>query len=542
MMKSIIAAGLLISLFVVEQKSVFAAEVNPDEFKSAIQAVVTDGIIKNRDSKAVFELNWNLLPVTEGLIQNLTKLESIEQKSITFVQSNKNNINILCDLKPDDQLFMYEALGFDERNSTCDKLQPKNILIGTFQPKPIRVVELEKLFKKGSSIKSSDYIAMTTERNILETVLRSRGIKYALDLRNSEELEIPNFSDKNITWQIKIYKYNWLDKDKISYYRFSIKAKVERFEKNNFSVDKKNLKYDARISFKDSETLTKLINPYFSAKAFGDDIKFEESSIFKEQTETASTNISKSLSSLSDVFNIIGGGEQLSSISQGLLSGTDNSSVVSGGLFNFKNGSIDPLIGINRELTTIGDASVGVVYGVGLGQKTSLFLGPSIQESIFTLSAGATLGSGQQSELGFAGLVSIDLSRATNSKKNINTVELKSSSDLKDNSDQNIRTEIEKDIKNRNLIGYRINSCPTSKSFKLNRIDNKVPTKIVIKTNDDQKNDLLRLVYLPRGDYEYDIDKISVFNTLQNVPLMTGKKIKLDKDMNDIIEWRIDCK
>ena len=86
-------------------------------------------------------------------------------------------------------------------------------------------------------------------------------------------------------------------------------------------------------------------------------------------------------------------------------------------------------MGVNQELGQISDdISAGVILGVGLGEKTSLFLGPSIRSSIFTLSAGATLGTQTNSEVNFAGLICIDLSRLTSSKKDSQQIKVSGSS------------------------------------------------------------------------------------------------------------------
>ena len=55
-------------------------------------------------------------------------------------------------------------------------------------------------------------------------------------------------------------------------------------------------------------------------------------------------------------------------------------------------------------------------------------MGPSIRSSIFTLSAGATLGTQTNSEVNFAGLIGIDLSRLTSSKKDSQQIKVSGSS------------------------------------------------------------------------------------------------------------------
>ena len=110
-------------------------------------------------------------------------------------------------------------------------------------------------------------------------------------------------------------------------------------------------------------------------------------------TETTEKAVTTALTSLSGFFSFLGSSDQFGTAIQGILGGTDNTSIVSGGLIGFKNGGVSPLIGINQDIGQLGDdISGGFLFGVGLGEKTSLFLGPSIRSSLFTLSAGATLG------------------------------------------------------------------------------------------------------------------------------------------------------
>lgn len=552
MRKILVTIAFCTFAFCYDKKMVFAAE-DPPEPASAITAVIADGIIKNANgrNKAIFDLDWNLLPVTEDLVQELIKYSEIKQgspKTITFNQTPGNSQNILCDVSAKDLIYMYQALGVDENSSTCNELKPK---ISQFNPsnpatnKTQQDSEIDAVFKRGGAIKPAEYIPMISERSILKTILQSRGIEYALNLRVGQEPEIPDFSDNNIAWEIKIYKYSW--KKDFSYYRFSIKAKIERIEKNNFLVDKPGIKFDARIKFKNLATLTSITNPYFSAENTNGDVKFVKDPNFKAEAAAKASQIGNSLSDLTGIFNIIGGGSQLGTISQGLLGGTDNSSIISGGLFNFGNGRIDPLIGVNREIGKIGDISAGVVYGVGLGEKTSLFLGPSLQESIFTVSAGLTLGASQRSDLGFAGLISVDLSRVSGSKKDVNTIELTSSrvggSAGKPN-ENNLRTMIE-GTRRDTLLAYKINSCPISKSFKLQREGDSTSVEITtppINASPVETNKT-KLVYLPIGNYKYVIDdKVSVYIAPQNnTKIKDSTLFPLDSETPQIFDWKVDC-
>lgn len=384
-----------------------------EQVPSAIKATIQDGVIRyvNGVRKAKFALEWNPLPVNDNLVNSLIQYNKVGHYSITINQKNANR-NILCSSNPQDINIIYEALGVSN-SGDCNRLNPNTSL---------QDEEIKTLFAT-EGIKPSEYISMSQERNILKTILQSQGVEYAFNIKKEGEIEVPDFSDKNIDWKINIYKYKWRNSN-LSYYRFSIKAVVKPFEKSvlfSDEQDKTNIKFHARLKVKNLNQQTSIPNEYFYVQKLDGTVPAQISGA-NEELKKRKSELDTRFSNLEGIFSIVGGVSQLGSVTQGFLGGTDSSSIISGGLVDFSNGGIHPLVGVNQEIGKVGDISTGVVVGVGLGEKTSIFLGPSIQSSIFTISAGATLGAKQQSDLGFAGLVSVDLSRLSGSKTDVNTI------------------------------------------------------------------------------------------------------------------------
>jgi hypothetical protein len=490
-------------LSIISNAKVIAQDTKPDaennQISSAVKAIVENGVVKYSEGVQLVKvgLEWNPLPVNQALIDSLTQYKKAKDSlQIVNIGQANNGKAISCglDRNSPDQAILYEALGVD-KNSNCEQLSPDT---------SIQEKEIEALFNN-EGISHSEYISMIKERNILKTILLSKGIEYAFNIRKDNELEVPDFSDKKISWQIKIYKHEWPSAKDHYYYRFNIKAIIEPFENKVVSKKEavKEIKFDTRIRIKDLNKQTSIPNRFFSVtKLDGDGLQVASN----PETEAISKKAASDFSKLSGVFNIIGGGTQLGTATQGIFGGADNSSFVSGGLVNFDNGNIDPLLGVNQEIGKIGDISAGMIFGVGLGEKTSIFLGPSLQSSIFTISAGATLGAkSQQSDLGFAGLVSVDLSRLSGERKEVNTINV-------DNpivgSPTNIRQEIDNEANSNALIRYTIlPNTNQERYFDLVRICDETGKKTnnlseLITINENNKP---KIAFLRKGKYAYKI-------------------------------------
>jgi hypothetical protein len=497
-----------------------------DQPSSAIKAIVQNGVVEyiKGVKKARISLEWNPLPVNEKLVDSLIQYKKVDSFPRTEEINQNNNRNVACGLISKDLL--YEVLGV-RNNSSCDRLETD---------KNLQQRELDTLFSVGG-ISPAEYIAMSRERTILRTILTSKGIEYAFNLTNDGEIEAPDFKDKDITWQIKIYKNIWPSAPSdIYYYRFSIKAIVKPFDKNVLSNNQR-VAFNARIRIKDLEKQTSIPNRFFSVT--------NTSTIIPElinspDTTKIASEAAKNFTNLSGIFNIVGGGSQLGAATQGLLGGTENSSFISGGLLDFTNGGVDPLIGVSQEIGKIGDIGTGIVFGVGLGEKTSIFLGPSLQTSIFTLSAGATLGAKKQSDVNFAGLISVDLSRLTGSKTDVNTIKVDNPSV---GNPSNIRKEIDDTTSSNTLIKYKINSNSSQNiSFDLVLVCDKDGKKVSTSTKIQPINKSNGILYLEKGVYGYKVRKglsISLFSANISQPVKADSLVDLNEDIPQPFTWEI---
>lgn len=393
------------------------------EIPSAITLGIVDGIIRyvKDDRRVKIRLQWDPLPLTQSLIERANESEF----EVTKLEINNEDIES----------------GNWTRNIPNEKLEKLRVALNISD---LKVLSLESPNKNSlqdldPGLKISDYIHMQRERNILKILLLSKGVKYSFGFKNQENpIVSPDFSDKNIKWQVNIYCFK--NKNKSLFYRFTTKAVVEPFErkiiKENIvsSEDKKEkVSYDVRFKLNESDRISSIANNLFLLPNKDSSLGLPSAPTDNEKkalgTETTEKAVTTALTSLSGFFSFLGSSDQFGAAIQGILGGTDNTSIVSGGLIGFKNGGVSPLIGINQDVGQLGDdISGGFLFGVGLGEKTSLFLGPSIRSSLFTLSAGATLGTDAKSEVNFGGMIAIDLSRLTNSKKDTPPIKVSGSS------------------------------------------------------------------------------------------------------------------
>jgi hypothetical protein len=110
-------------------------------------------------------------------------------------------------------------------------------------------------------------------------------------------------------------------------------------------------------------------------------------------------------------------------VSNNFLGGTNNTSIITGGLINDK--VAQPIIGVNLELLDLGSSKAGGLFGIGLTDNNSLYIGPSFQYSILTLSAGARIFDKKDStRVEPAGVISFDLSQVIGGKQENKKIEL----------------------------------------------------------------------------------------------------------------------
>jgi hypothetical protein len=454
---------------------------------SAVTLGVADGIIKviNNERRIKIRLGWNPLPTSQSLINQSISRDIDKVIKLTINSKEIENGSWIGRITNDDRQRLKEALGV--------------ISLEKFDQDKQKDQEIEGLLKN-DILQVSEYIAMRREQKIVTSLLRSGGIQYSFGLKpSSDTILSPDFSDRNVTLNINIYPFK--NGEKVYYYRFTASAAVEPFEmrvnKDDINVSDNKIFYDARFKLKKSKYLSSIVKYTYSIRSAID----VAPATVNTELASKSGDIQKSLTSLNGFLSIIGGSDQLGTVVQGLLGGTESASIVSGGLVGFKNGGVSPLIGVNQDVIKFSDdLTGGILFGIGLGEKTSLFVGPSIQHSIFTLSAGATIGTQANSEVNTAGMISVDLSRLTNSKQEPKPIQVSNSSTA-----VGFGEASEKIINQYTLVDY----LSDRETVTLERICDEnlkeiTSPKSIINLSKTIKG--IERIYIPRGVYEY-IDK-----------------------------------
>jgi hypothetical protein len=436
-----------------------SAETISKELPTAIKLGIADGIVRyiNNDRRIKIQLVWEPLPITDSLIDQSIKYNFV----VTKLKISNQDI--------ESGRWVNQIAGLPA--TSVDPLA-------------------------NDTIRVSEYMQMQRERNILTALLLSKGGEYSFGLEaDKRSISPPNFSDKKIDWYIDVYTFK--NSQGGEYYRFTAKAVIEPFDVSITEyASQKEIFYDARFKLKESQYISQIANNLFVTRASTNIPGIEPVQVPSNFPKSADLN--KSLSSLSGFLSIVGGSEQLGAVTEGLLGGTEDTSIVSGGLIG--NGGVSALLGVNREVFNIGDDTRGgILLGLGLGDKTSLFLGPSLQSSIFTISAGARIGT-QNTDVNFAGMVAVDLSRLTNSKKNKSTIPLSIS-----NTGGGLGQASEQIINTYTLLEYE----QLSQVFVLTRVcdekGDRIPelNKNLRNVVNLQSKQPRKRIYLPRGVYRY---------------------------------------
>ena len=459
----------------------------------AIRIGFIDGIIQyiNNSARTRIKLEWEPLPVDKNIVKAARKY-GYKPVKITIRNEDLENNKWITKISEEQRRTLEEAL-------ESPNLETLSTSSSFWDLKNQEVINLLKT----SSLGPVDYLGLIRDRNVLVTLLESNGISYSLEIPKSEFIRI---SDKKINWNISVYKFVIQQKPEIAFYRFGVKAVVDPFEisiSDTSSEKKIQLKLEAGISFKQSD---KLIGLSDNARDFV--FKFPKKVDLDKTTEGLIDKLktNNAPNELEGFLTFFGGSGKLGEvISKGLLGGTKNTSIVSGGIIDFEGGEISPLIGVNSKIANFGNTSAGILFGAGLDEKTSLFLGPSLQASIFTLSAGGLAVEGNKNpQIRPAGLISVDLSRLTRSQKVNKTLKIENT-ELGGNWGQ----VSEKLFENLTLIEWKFTSDKgSSTNFKLRQVCNSqgVAIKEEQQTVLDINASNQRVIkFIPKGIYKYEI-------------------------------------
>lgn len=284
-------------------------------------------------------------------------------------------------------------------------------------------------------ISTEQFIGMLRDRAILRDLLRSRGIAYEIQITGEADITSPKLPDipeprfKDVTWELTINETLLVsrqgsganERGPVSIFRVAAKATLG---KKPFTISFResgtdpslSIAADFRSSFVTAGTsgqslLTQLVTEPIAGVPVSDELP--------PTTQQLLTTLrdNNSPSQLDVVFSSLTGAPFGSLIVNGILGGTESTSIITGGLIG--SDEVQALAGANLEFSSSKSLVPGVLLGVGPGgDESTLYIGPSIRASIFTLSAGARIFDDEGGTLIRAGgVISLDLSRATGSKK-----------------------------------------------------------------------------------------------------------------------------
>jgi len=407
------------------------AQQNPEtNIPRAIRLSVINGIIDlaktPQQAKAKVEFFWDVLPMGE-ILPKQSRNEFVKPIIIRIPNRDLGDPKVWTNnLSPEEKNILLKALyPNDDISRISDLSQFRNDTSSKNFEKYWLAEDLDENLTNGKDVDASNFFSLFRDHKILTNVLMSQGIEYFLTIKQEKEViqeGFPKISDQNIIWEISIYEFPVGSKPSDSgrdpvptkfYYRYTIKAKIEPIDITIAKPNGNQINAEVAIRFKNGGALG-LSQSAGAQFLYGKDIpsitltttKVYEGTLTKLQEEKAGNQIDQALQ-----FIGIGGQQIGNLLSQTLFTGNTNYSIISGGLFS--RDKVELLVGANLELAKWDPLTLGVLFGVVPQAQTSLYIGPSLQASIFTLSGGARISDNNvgSTRVDAAGVISIDLSR-----------------------------------------------------------------------------------------------------------------------------------
>ncbi|AVH68509.1 hypothetical protein [Nostoc sp. 'Peltigera membranacea cyanobiont' N6] len=521
----------------------------------AIRFSLMEDILKfvNNVAKTKVQLEWQFLPISDE--PSFRKLQaSYDARKATIVIPN----NQLGDSEKWLQS-LKSAKSFKNSNE-CPILEKA-------LPTPANQEYYERIWNPkgdgwrqfvGPSIRATEYFSLLRDYNLIKTLLNdSRGVKFYFTIDQvSDTREI----DEKVNWKIDVYEFEVKPgnncQDRVVYYRYNIKALTEPFEvaiarnkipKENIdkaetiseTQQKVNLKVTVEAFLKKSPQLAGLIDEAMYLLK-NDNGQNNITVILDNQNQKFVNELAKqnAANTLNTVFPLIGNlGNITKEVTSTFLGGTEDSSIITGGLIDFGKDQIGGLVGINKEFNPQNNISPGVAFGVGIASDApvSLYVGPSIRASAFTLSAGANiLEDNNDLNVNIAGLISVDVSRLLGNKKVGNSISI-------DSSDKGGQWYKATEILAKDLALLETTS---DREFQMRRVCDSNGTAI---TDANQQAVFLvtskkTLQFIPRGYYIYEgiptnVELIFVDDDFES-PVVINEPFPLIEDKFYPLSWR----
>ena len=406
---------------------------NTENVPKAIRLSIVNGIIEyvKNAKQATIILDWELLPLDPILIK-LARENYQDGEPVTCSIQNENlgnsskwiqELTDKCKQRLTEALMVdrLEDLNYQEKINTSLPSE-ENFTLGSSTEKS-QGSKFENFWTKdtgegkklvlNSGVTASQYFSLLRDHLQLKSLLSSAGIVYSINAPDAQG-DFPRFSDKDIKWQIKIYRFP--ASKKINVYRFTAKATSKPFNLlYPDATDKSNMPLNVGISIKKSEGTIGILEPNLAASPVEINIDLSPN--------TKSLISGTAPTELNTLLSFLGGADLGKIVRNNFLGGTNESSIITGGLISDK--VVEPLVGVNLELKNIGDVKGGFLFGVGTTNKAPLYIGPSLQYSVLTFSAGARIfEKNQATYIDPAGVFSIDLSQLLGGKNQITKLKI----------------------------------------------------------------------------------------------------------------------
>ncbi|MCP6762719.1 MAG: hypothetical protein NHB32_29065 [Fischerella sp. CENA71] len=503
-------------------------EAEPDLLPRAIRLSIVNGVIEYlQNSKQVtIGLEWSLLPADENLLE-LAREYYEKDEPVTCLIRNENlgksnqwveNLSEKCQQRLREALMVSDLKTL---NSAPDSL-------ARFQKywNPEENGDGVQLVRQGS-VTASEYFGLLRDNIQITNLLKSNGISYSFDVSGATpQGQFPRISDQDITWDIKIYRFAVarLQNQPIYIYRFVAKAVIEPFKLTFAKAETTDANLNVAISFKKGEETVGLSNLKLLASPIPIKIEKEKG----QETNLKKLEDAKAFTQLNTALSFFGSPDLSQIVSNNFLGGTNNTSILTGGLINDK--VAQPIVGVNLDILDLGNSKAGGLLGIGITDSNSLYIGPSFQYSILTLSAGARIFEKKDfTRVEPAGVISFDLSQVIGGKQQNREIELDRN---KVGGDWGKASE--EIVKNLALVDWGITQNPNiQQSLALVKekdcADNKIQpdeyAELPIKISQGEKP---RLKFIPQGKYKYQgLDTLPIIYALHadGVPVNKNAEI-----------------
>lgn len=424
-----------------------AAQPNQRTLPQALRASVINSIVQymNNSKQLELELTYDYLPENANFEQLVRRNYNDDSENPNYITFEIDNEQLSEDPKELVQAVPEEYREFLAKALFICQPSEENCSLNNFSLAGSNT-NFEQYWRSETgqgfqaletSVNPYIYYQAILSQYMMTAFFACPGVNYTVDFEGDqpknkvEASEKP--SDKNITWTIEIVKEFFKDSqgNEVPLYLFSAQAKMPSL-KLVFPQEAQKSTLSFGTNFKNCSALDGVHPTLLSnIKKFADDpLLLNNISPIIEDDDKRRDLLQKlqderADSELEAILSFATGVGLTDIISKGIFGGTTNTSLITGAMVN--EDDVLALAGANLELFNLGRANGGLLLGVTLDRDDEddagrdLYVGPSIQYSIFNISGGLRISEEGKDKIGtsFAGVASLDFSQLIGSKKKV---------------------------------------------------------------------------------------------------------------------------